>query len=101
MASRICCSIWVRLAVASSSILSDPVTYMRGSYLNSRDYSYSGDLSLILTRRWSSVWAVVHNAAHNVFLTFPAYASSRELEAPHPVRRRHILHTGVSVLKER
>ena len=26
--------------------------------------------------------AVAHNAAHNVFLTLPAYASTRELEAP-------------------
>ncbi len=39
-----------------------------------------------LIRRWNGVWGMAHNAAHNAFLTLPAYASSRELEAPQPGR---------------
>src|SRR2546430_13844700 len=45
------------------------------------------DIPFILSRACSllggaAFGAVAHNAAHNVFLTLPAYASSRELEAP-------------------
>ena len=53
-------------------------------------------VTYLFTPRWSSVWGVARNAAHNTFLTLPAYASSGVLETPQPGRRRHILLAGAS-----